>query len=86
MDQTRRCGFLEREQRGEAHVVWARGNVSTDECPKSYISADSLYYLERFAVWRAFGNSQTDELPAKEAEALIILESQWKAEKQNAQR
>lgn len=52
----------------------------------SSITPQSLYYLERFSIRQTFGIGCIDELPAKEVEALMILEAQWKAEAENGQR
>lgn len=74
------------EERGDPRIVWLRGGVASEECPVSSITPQSLYYLERFSIRQTFGIGCIDELPAKEVEALMILEAQWKAEAENGQR
>ena len=64
-------------------MVWARKGVATCTCPKSFITAQSLVWLEEFAVRRKLRQSWPDQLGAREAEAFLILESEWEAETQN---
>jgi hypothetical protein len=56
--------------------VWARGRVATEECPKSLVTPESLELLERFFVWRFSGGGQVSELPAREADAFMTLETE----------
>ena len=67
----------------EERVVWARKHASTDRCPKSFVTAQSLAWLEKFVVRRRLGQKWPEELGAREAEAFLILESEWEAEMQN---
>jgi hypothetical protein len=62
-------------------VVWARKGVATETCPKSYISAESLGWLERFFAWKRLGHIGDGALNARDAEALLILEKEWAAGK-----
>jgi hypothetical protein len=55
-------------------VVWARRNVVSIGCPKSTITAQSLYFLEQYAMWKQFGSVNAGELEAKTADALLVLE------------
>ena len=52
-------------------------------CPKSFITAQSYAWLEEFLVRRKLGQRWPDELPARDAEAFLILESELEKEKQN---
>ena len=61
-------------------VVWARRNVSTDRCPTSLISAQSLTWIEQFWVWRTLGPNYPGELSAREIEAFLILEREAQEE------
>jgi hypothetical protein len=54
--------------------VWARGRVAVTECPKSYISARSLAWLEMFAAFKALGYPDAQALEARDAEAMMLLE------------
>ena len=76
----RRCGFLPDALETPAKVVWARRRVSTDRCPTSVVSAQSLAWIEQFYVWKRLGTNYPGELPAREIEAFLILEQEAQAE------
>ena len=76
----RRCGFLPAEKRGPKKLVWMRGRVSSEECPKSLVTPASVELLEKFFGWKFAGGGSLDELPAKEADAFLILEGEWRGE------
>ena len=54
-------------------------------CPKSLITAQSLYFLEQFKLWKQFGEGHLGSMNAKTAEALIALDEAWQMEKQRGQ-
>jgi len=60
--------------------VWARHDAATDTCPKSYVTAQSLEWLEHFLVWRRLAYRGPDELSAREVEAFMILENEMATE------
>jgi hypothetical protein len=64
-------------------VVWARKHVSIETCPKSYVTAQSAAWLEEFVVRRRLAQRPPDNLGARDAEAFLILESEWEAETEN---
>ncbi len=76
----RRCGFLAEEKRGPKKLVWVRGRVSSEECPKSLVTPASVELLEKFFGWKFGGGGSLDELAAKEADAFLILEGEWREE------
>ena len=76
----RRCGWLPAALETPSKVVWARKRVSTDECPTSTISAQSLAWIEQFYVWKKLGSNYPGELSAREIEAFLILEREAQAE------
>jgi len=57
--------------------VWARGAASTEECPKSLMTAESIELLERFFATRALG---WKDPTAREADAFLALEQELRAE------
>jgi hypothetical protein len=57
--------------------------VATDVCPKSFITAQSLGWIEEFLVWKRLGLSVSFDLEARQAEAFIILEEQLSLERQS---
>ncbi|MGH9582568.1 MAG: hypothetical protein ACRD4O_06505 [Bryobacteraceae bacterium] len=65
--------------------VWGRGGVFTSSCPKSMITAESLFFVEQFQWTRQFGAGDLWRLPAKTADALAVLEEAWKMETQRGQ-
>jgi hypothetical protein len=71
---------LEDEKRGPKKMVWVRGRVSSEECPKSLVTPASVELLEKFFGWKFAGGGSLAEMPAKEADAFLILEGELKAE------
>lgn len=63
-------------------VVWARGVVISARCPKSIITARSVLFLEQFRWWKELGGDVWS-MEAKNAEALLLLEREWRTEMQN---
>jgi hypothetical protein len=57
-------------------VVWARGQVSTDVCPTSFITAQSIGWVEEFLVRKWLQLELPAELNMRQAEAFLILEQQ----------
>ena len=70
----RRCGWIPRALETPERVVWARNNVAATVCPKSYISAQSMAWLEEYLVRRKLGQKGIEGLGAREVEAFLILE------------
>jgi hypothetical protein len=69
------------ESEGPA-VVWARGAVVSERCPKSIITAKSILFLEQFRWWKELGGDVWS-MEAKSAEALLLLEREWRTEMEN---
>jgi hypothetical protein len=74
LEKQRRCGWLEQET--PPRVVWARKNQMLTTCPTSYISADSLSWLEQYCTWKLLGRTDIRSLPARAVEAFWILENE----------
>jgi len=68
------------EARGPARLVWARRGVSLDQCPKAYITQESLSLLEEFFVRRRLGRFEAEQLSARQIDAFMILEKELAAE------
>jgi len=66
-------------------VIWARGSVVAFHCPKSIITAQSLYFLEQFRIWKEFGGGTPWSIEAKAAEAILFLEGVWRKEKKHGE-
>jgi hypothetical protein len=56
--------------------------VSTEECPKSYVTPASVELVERFFLHKISGGM---ELSAREADAFAALEKEWRTEQTNGQ-
>ena len=85
----RNCGWLPKaeettEQRGTRKIVWARGNASTEECPVSYISPQSIEWLEKFFAWKT-GGAEHLRGAAKDVDALLLLQKEWQELKNGIQ-
>jgi hypothetical protein len=80
LEARRRCGFLPEERRSAKRIVWARGRASTEECPKSLVTAESVELLERFFASRTWG---WKDPTAREADAFLALEQELRAEGAN---
>lgn len=64
-------------------MVWARGRVTIEECPRSYVTPASIELVEKYFAWKTVG---MEEIRAREAEAFVILEQEWRAEQSHGQR
>ena len=74
LEKKRRCGWLGAEEQRGGRPVWARANVATGTCPKSYITPESEGLVEEFLVRRRVGGMQLKELTARQVEAFLILD------------
>lgn len=52
------------------------------ECPKSYITAESMSLLDAYSAWRLTGG-RFDEAPAKQVDAFVVLERELQREAGN---
>ena len=52
--------------------------MATEECPKSLIAGRSLEWVEKFLTWKFSGAGGFSELPARDADAFLILEREWR--------
>jgi hypothetical protein len=67
-------------------LVWTRKNVTLDQCPKPYITAQSLSLLEEFFIRRRFRTMDSEELSARQVEAFLVLEKEFAAESETGTR
>jgi hypothetical protein len=54
-----------------------------NQCPISFITADSLAYIEEFFTWKLFRHVDHYALPAKTVDAFFVLEREWLKEQGN---
>ena len=85
LETTRRCGFLPVEGRGEARIVWGRGRVHAEECPKSLITGESLALLEEFFVRRRLEIADSTDLEARKVDAFLILRDEMEREERDGE-
>jgi hypothetical protein len=85
LDRERRCGFLGIEPPQGGRPVWIRRRAASATCPKSYITAQSATWLDEYFVWKTAGQINLLDLPAKTAEAFLILEREWRSELEHAE-
>ena len=55
------------------------------ECPKSYITPESVTLVEEFFVRRRFGGIDFDKLTARQADAFTLLENEFASERNDGQ-
>ena len=58
----------------------------TTQCPKSVISPQSLVLVEQFQIWKEFGGGTPWEIPAKTAEAFLVLEKALRMESEHGEK
>jgi hypothetical protein len=66
-------------------VVWARKAICVTSCPTSYITPESIAFIEEFHAWKLFGTTEWRQLPARLVEAIFILENELRSERNDAQ-
>ena len=74
LEMKRRCGWIPRALETPERVVWARSNAAATECPKSFVTVQSMAWIEEYLVRRKLGQHGIDGLGAREVEAFLILE------------
>ena len=92
LEVRRRCGWLDKRERGEERVVWVsrrangRGErVSTSECPVSMVSGESRAALEEWLAQRRIGGSADPrEVPARTLDAWVTLDVEREAMEANS--
>lgn len=82
----RRCGWMQPKKEPPRRPVWVRRQCAIEECPRSYITAQSVAYLEAFYAWRLTGRRALDELPARTADAFLVLEGELMEENSDGRR
>ena len=58
--------------------MWARGRVWVEECPTSTVTPKSVEWLEKFWAWKLAGAGELMALNARDADAFLILEQEWR--------
>ncbi len=63
--------------------MWGRRQVSSDECPKSFIRGESVALVEEFLVRRRLNVADTLELEARKIDAFLILREHMEQEERD---
>ena len=67
--------------------VWASGEVWSSECPRSFISVESLTLLDAYAIWKCTGFvSGAEEMPARLMDAIMTIQAEESAELRHGNR
>ena len=85
LEKKRRCGWLKHEELASPAIVWARKQVAVSSCPTSYITSESIAMIEEFHVWKLFGVTDANRLPARTVEAIFVLENELRSERNDAE-
>ncbi|HWF10753.1 MAG TPA: hypothetical protein VG297_19935 [Bryobacteraceae bacterium] len=83
LEVKRRCGFLPAGERGSPHLVWGSRRAQTDECPKSFVTGESLALLEEFFVRRRLNMEFSLETEARKVDAFLILRDEMDREERD---
>ncbi len=83
LEKKRRCGFLPAGERGEPRIVWGRKQTYAEECPKSFVTGESLALVEEFFVRRRLGIGDSMETEARRVDAFLILRDEMDREERD---
>ena len=83
LEVRRRCGWLPEAAAQPEKVIWARRGARSTQCPTSFISAESLAWIERYQAARVFGFGDVMDLPARTVDAFCVLELELAREKRH---
>jgi hypothetical protein len=80
----RRCGWIPGPAATPERLVWARRDVSTTQCPKSYVTAGSLEWIEAYFAWKTLGVVE-GTMTARQVDAFCVLENELRKETRHGQ-
>jgi hypothetical protein len=66
-------------------MVWGRKNAHSEECPKSFITGDSLALVEEFAARRRLSIPDSLDIDARKIDAFLILQREMENEQRDVQ-
>ena len=73
------------EKRGEPRVVWGRKQTQSEECPKSFVTGESLALVEEFFVRRRLGMEYSVGMEARKVDAFLILRDEMEREERDGE-
>jgi hypothetical protein len=80
LENRRRCAWACAAESGDGRIVWGRRQVAATRCPKSIITACSMYLLDEFNVWKRSPGVPLHVMPARVVDAILILDNEFRAE------
>jgi hypothetical protein len=80
LERRRNCGWACESDASGGRIVWGRRQVAATRCPKSIITAESIYLLDEFNLWKRCPGASLHTMPARVAEAILILDGEFRAE------
>jgi len=80
LEQKRRCAWAGNTAEAGERIVWGRRQVGVTRCPRSIITAESLYLLDEFNLWKRSAGLPLREMPARVVDAILILDNETRAE------
>jgi hypothetical protein len=84
LEKRRHCAWVCAAEPGNGRIVWGRRQVAVTRCPKSIITAESMYLLDEFNVWKRYPSAPLHALPARVVDAILILDDEFRAEVNSA--
>ena len=63
--------------------MWGRKHAQTEECPKSFITGDSLALVEEFFVRRRLGVQDSLDTEARKVDGFLILRDEMEREERD---
>lgn len=64
--------------------MWAKRGIAIYECPTSFITGESLTFVEEYNARRQFGFGDVGTLPARTVDAFHVLEREFVSERLHA--
>jgi hypothetical protein len=86
LEKRRRCAWAGSADSESERIVWGRRQIAVTRCPKSVITGESMYLLEEFSAWKLCAAGSLRTMPARVADAILILENEFRAELVRANR
>ena len=80
LEKRRQCAWTSEGEPDRGRVIWGRRHVAATRCPKSIITAESMYLLDEFNLWKRSGARSIHTMPARVVDAILILDNELRAE------
>lgn len=82
----RRCGWLGYDKSEPFRIVWARGGQQLSTCPRSYVTPESISWLEGYRTAQLFGFGDVLRMAARDVDAYRLIEEETAREERNESR